>query len=294
MAQYNFLDAVMRFESGGRNIHQNVVPPGGGYNPSTGTVTGPSSASGYFQMINPTWRSAAGMAGIDTNQYPTAMSAPYDVQRKAANALYEKNGGSDWLPYNAGLRNYVAQNGGMSNFAGDNGVASSAAVPNGASTGNTISPYGFSGMNAGNMGTGGEVSSDMGNFSDFSQGGAGGLQTGVLDTLLGQLFPSKDVPKAIDQQTKRMSATQYKTSQDEIKAEKANVDKTLAQDQTQWSSDRATFKDYFTRAVFIFVGLIALWAGLRAFTNVVPGPLETASKIVPVAKAAKKLKTAIA
>src|SRR6478609_101436 len=41
----NALDAVNRFESGNRNIHQNVVPAGGGYNPSTGTVTGPSSAS---------------------------------------------------------------------------------------------------------------------------------------------------------------------------------------------------------------------------------------------------------
>lgn len=284
MAQYNFLDAVMRFESGGRNIHQNVVPPGGGYNPSTGTVTGPSSASGYFQMINPTWRSAAGMAGIDTNQYPTAMSAPYDVQRQAANTLYEKNGGSDWLPYNAGLRNYVAQRGGMANFAGDNGVASSANVPNGAATGNSVDPYGFSKMNAGNMGdSGGTVSSDYGDFTDFSKGGEGGLQTGALDKLLQPLKKSKDVPKAIDQQTQRMSEAGYKNTQD-----------TLKQEKELWTSDRATFKDYFTRAVFILVGLLALWAGLRAFTNFVPGPLETAAKVVPVARAAKKLKTAVA
>ncbi|HWU63568.1 MAG TPA: hypothetical protein VN112_16235 [Ensifer sp.] len=115
----NALDAIMRFESAGKNVHQNIVPPGGGYNPSTGTVTGPSSASGYFQMINPTWKRAASMAGIDTSQYPTAMSAPYDVQRKAANALYASDGFSPWAPYNAALRGYIDKNGGASAFTGD-------------------------------------------------------------------------------------------------------------------------------------------------------------------------------
>jgi hypothetical protein len=110
------LDAVAKFESGGRNIHQNVVPAGGGYNPSTGTVTGPSSASGYFQMINPTWRSAAKMAGIDTAQYPTAMSAPYEVQRAAAEALYNKEGFAPWAPYNAALRSHIQKMGGPGAF----------------------------------------------------------------------------------------------------------------------------------------------------------------------------------
>lgn len=126
MAQYNFLDTVAKHESGWRNIHQNVVPAGGGFNPSTGTVTGPSSASGYFQITNTTWRSIAPAAGIDTSQYPTAMSAPYDVQRSAASALYARGGGSDWIPYNAGLRSEIASKGGLSNFGGDNVVASNA------------------------------------------------------------------------------------------------------------------------------------------------------------------------
>lgn len=105
------LDAIMKFESGGKNIHQNVVPAGGGFNPSTGTVTGPSSAQGYFQMITPTWRSAAQLAGIDTSQYPTAMTAPYELQRKAAAALYAKEGFAPWAPYNAALRAHIAKNG---------------------------------------------------------------------------------------------------------------------------------------------------------------------------------------
>lgn len=107
-----FLDAVMRFESGGRNIHQNVVPPGGGYNPSTGTVTPHSSAQGYFQITNTTWRGNAARAGVDLSQYPTAMTAPYDVQRKVAGALYDANGTSDWAPYNARLRGWMAGRGG--------------------------------------------------------------------------------------------------------------------------------------------------------------------------------------
>jgi phage-related minor tail protein len=116
----SLLDAIVRFESGGRNIAQQAVPPGGGYNPSTGTVTGPSSASGYFQMINPTWRRAAGLAGIDASQYPRAMDAPYDVQRQAAGALLQREGPGHWLPYNAGLRKYVNDNGGLGAF--DKGI----------------------------------------------------------------------------------------------------------------------------------------------------------------------------
>jgi phage-related minor tail protein len=121
----SLLDAIMRFESGGRNIMQQAVPAGGGYNPSTGTVTGPSSASGYFQMINPTWRRAAGMAGIDAGQYPRAMDAPYDVQRQAAGALLQREGPGHWLPYNAGLRKYVNDNGGVSAF--DKGLGTGSA-----------------------------------------------------------------------------------------------------------------------------------------------------------------------
>ena len=125
----NALDAIMKYESAGKNVHQNVVPAGGGFNPSTGTVTGPSSASGYFQMINPTWRSAAKLAGVDTSQYPTAMSAPYEAQRKVAAALFAKEGFAPWAPYNAALRSHIAKRGGAGAFINDGAPAQVADLP---------------------------------------------------------------------------------------------------------------------------------------------------------------------
>lgn len=110
------LDLIMKHESAGKNVNQNVVPAGGGYNPSVGRVTGPSSASGYFQMIDPTWRKAATMAGIDTGQYPRAISAPYELQRKAAEALFKAEGFAPWAPYNAALRKDIAAAGGPGAF----------------------------------------------------------------------------------------------------------------------------------------------------------------------------------
>jgi len=102
-----FLDLTQQLESGNKNIPQNVVGPQGGYNPSTGTVTGPSSAQGYFQIINPTWRSFAPKAGVDLSQYPNAMSAPYEVQRAVARTIATTDGVHHWTDYNKNLRSAV-------------------------------------------------------------------------------------------------------------------------------------------------------------------------------------------
>jgi hypothetical protein len=99
-----FLDLVQQHESRGRNIMQGVLGPNGGYNPSTGTVTGPSTAQGYFQITNTTWKSFAPDAGVDLSQYPTAMSAPYDVQRQVARTIATTSGTQHWMDYNAALR----------------------------------------------------------------------------------------------------------------------------------------------------------------------------------------------
>jgi len=48
------------------------------------------SASGAYQFIDSTWRSMAKAAGVDTSQYPTAMSAPPELQDKVATA-YVRN-----------------------------------------------------------------------------------------------------------------------------------------------------------------------------------------------------------
>ena len=72
------MDLVANLESGNRNIPQNIVDA----NTARGTPAG-----GYFQIIDPTWRTYAGGAGVDVSQYPNAMSAPRDIQAKVASAI---------------------------------------------------------------------------------------------------------------------------------------------------------------------------------------------------------------
>ena len=103
---------IRKYESGGRNVEQGVVGPEGGYNPSVGRVTGPSSASGYYQMIDPTWRAAARKVGIDTDKYPRAIDAPEELQDKAAEALYREQGLRPWAPYNKALAAATGYQGG--------------------------------------------------------------------------------------------------------------------------------------------------------------------------------------
>lgn len=97
------LALIEKYESGGRNVMQSVVPPGGGYNPSVGRVTGPSTAQGYYQITNSTWRDTAPKAGVDLEQYPTAMSAPKEVQTQVAQTLFNERGFKPWAPYNPRL-----------------------------------------------------------------------------------------------------------------------------------------------------------------------------------------------
>jgi len=80
------LAAIMQRESGGQNI-RNRTGPGG---------TPESTASGYYQMIDPTWLEYAKLAGVDTAQYPTAMSAPREVQARVAGLLYDRQGQRPW------------------------------------------------------------------------------------------------------------------------------------------------------------------------------------------------------
>jgi hypothetical protein len=69
------LGAMLRNESGGRNIP----------NVHQGTTSG--QAQGYFQITTGTWRDFAPRAGIDLNQYPNALKAPYEVQAKVAHGI---------------------------------------------------------------------------------------------------------------------------------------------------------------------------------------------------------------
>jgi hypothetical protein len=76
----------MTAESGGKNVYNYL------YNTNPGYYT----ASGYYQFTNSTWKQGATWAGIDTSQYPTAISAPFDVQTQVANATIDHVGLQPW------------------------------------------------------------------------------------------------------------------------------------------------------------------------------------------------------
>jgi hypothetical protein len=80
------LPLISQYESGNRNV-LNASGPGG---------TPASTASGYYQITNGTWQDFAPKAGVSLKQYPTAMSAPQDVQQKVAALLYNQRGIEPW------------------------------------------------------------------------------------------------------------------------------------------------------------------------------------------------------
>ena len=59
----------------------------GGYNAKSKS----SSASGAYQYINKTWKGSASKYGVDTKQFPTARSAPKEVQDKVFMNDLQKN-----------------------------------------------------------------------------------------------------------------------------------------------------------------------------------------------------------
>ena len=95
------LDAyIIKYESGGRNILQQKVDPS------------ISTASGLEQITNSTWRSFAPKAGVDLNLYPTAMSAPPNVQLAVGHQIQmSPSGVSNWTNYNPALRNALVGTG---------------------------------------------------------------------------------------------------------------------------------------------------------------------------------------
>lgn len=107
------LALIAQYESGNQNIPQGIVGPNGGFNPSTGTVTGPSTAGGYYQITNSTW---AGIPSSITQGYTSALSAPYGVQTNAAAYLYNTQGFAPWAPFNSNLSSAIAQQGGTNAF----------------------------------------------------------------------------------------------------------------------------------------------------------------------------------
>lgn len=71
------------------------------------------TASGYYQITNTNWLAIAPTLGIDTTQYPTAISAPFDAQTQvASNLLAQPNGIQNWSNYNPQLASALNNGGG--------------------------------------------------------------------------------------------------------------------------------------------------------------------------------------
>lgn len=121
-----FLSDLEYFESGGRNIS----------NTTQGTSSG--QAQGYDQITTGTWREFAPQIGVDLSRFPTAISAPLNVQRAVAENIplerwdpktlnYLRNKGYSVQP-NLTLGQNIANNGGNP-FNTQSGSASGAGVP---------------------------------------------------------------------------------------------------------------------------------------------------------------------
>ena len=70
----SLLDTLIMAESSGRNI-PNV------------TDSGPGPGGGYFQIKDGTWSIYARRAGVDLSKFPSAMSAPYEIQKQVADVI---------------------------------------------------------------------------------------------------------------------------------------------------------------------------------------------------------------
>lgn len=107
------LNLIEQDESGGRNI------PNYRYDPT-------HTAQGNFQITNSTWRDTAPNAGVNLSQYPTAMSAPYPVQRQVAGELLNERGTQPWADFNPQLKRDLAKRGGTQVAQADTGEMSDA------------------------------------------------------------------------------------------------------------------------------------------------------------------------
>ena len=96
----NTLALIEHYESGGRNVMNYI-------NDAWHT------AGGYWQITNTTWRYSAPGAGVDLAQYPTAITAPRDVQKAVADALFKRFGILPWAPFNPRLAEAVGYVGQM-------------------------------------------------------------------------------------------------------------------------------------------------------------------------------------
>ena len=88
----DYLNLISQYESANQNVPNYKYGPG-------------FTAQGYYQITNTNWTNIAPQLGIDLSQYPTAMSAPQNVQAQVATYLLTQTPGgiSNWSNYNPQL-----------------------------------------------------------------------------------------------------------------------------------------------------------------------------------------------
>lgn len=93
MTQDDTLDLIRKFESSGQNVPNYEFGPG-------------KTAQGFYQITNTNWKDYGPAVGVDLKQYPNAMAAPEDVQRKVANHLLTQTpkGIRNWTDDNPQLK----------------------------------------------------------------------------------------------------------------------------------------------------------------------------------------------
>lgn len=77
-----------------------------------------SGAGGAYQFVPSTWRAYGSQAGVDLGQYPTAQSAPSDVQDAVFAQAVNKRGLGDWTcpGCDPALNSYLQSNPGAANL----------------------------------------------------------------------------------------------------------------------------------------------------------------------------------
>lgn len=91
------------------------------------------TAGGLLQITDTNWKKYAPTVGIDTNQFPSAISTAAlgpdtarELQRRVGKAMYQKEGFAPWAPFNPALRKAIGWQGGQ--FTGAPGTAAAGSL----------------------------------------------------------------------------------------------------------------------------------------------------------------------
>jgi hypothetical protein len=174
------------------DLVKNYESSGGDYT----AVNRQSGAGGAYQFVPTTWKQYAGQIGVNTSQYPTAQSAPPQVQDAVFQQAVSQRGLGDWTcpGCNSPLTQYVAANdvsglpvmegygsNGVTTTTGPDGIPTVDVTPSGGNN----PPATTSGGGTGSGQTGLGVGAEIGYTPPASTGGPStvGLAPGVASQI---------------------------------------------------------------------------------------------------------------